>query len=60
VLEPFSGEEDVQALRDRMAELIAGLDDGGADGTQHHVGDHLSPSLPCFRCFISQHQVLRV
>ncbi|PVH31342.1 hypothetical protein PAHAL_9G119900 [Panicum hallii] len=36
VLEPFSGEEDVQALRDRMAELIAGLDDGGADGTQHH------------------------
>ncbi|PUZ37408.1 hypothetical protein GQ55_9G116900 [Panicum hallii var. hallii] len=36
VLEPFSGEEDVRALRDRMAELIAGLDDGGADGTQHH------------------------
>ncbi|RLN40471.1 phytanoyl-CoA dioxygenase 1-like isoform X1 [Panicum miliaceum] len=36
VLEPFSGEEDVLALRGRMAELIAGLDDGGADGTQHH------------------------
>jgi len=33
VLEPFSGEEDVRALRDRMAELIAGLD----DAAQHHV-----------------------
>ncbi|KAG2546513.1 phytanoyl-CoA dioxygenase 1-like [Panicum virgatum] len=44
VLEPFSGEEDVRALRDRMAELIAGLD----DAAQHHrmvlVDDYFSNS----------------
>jgi hypothetical protein len=37
-LEPFSSEEDVRALRDRMAELVAGI--GGSNSTdsgEHHV-----------------------
>ncbi|KAG2546512.1 hypothetical protein PVAP13_9KG030100 [Panicum virgatum] len=44
VLESFSGEQDVRALRDRIAELVAGSD----DGTQHHrvevVDDYFSNS----------------
>nr|CAB3499023.1 unnamed protein product [Digitaria exilis] len=36
VLEPFSSDADVRALRDRMAELVAGIGGSNTTGSSEH------------------------